>query len=142
MLYQDFLKEMKVCPFCAGKDRIIAETDRAFLTYALAPYYQHHLLVIPKRHVHSRDELTAEEKADIDALQLQGLKALKNLGHENVTFLERDGNTKNKSVEHMHFHLIPEILIGDLDHVGEPRKVLTQIQIDETVAEVSRALGK
>jgi len=137
MLYEDYVKQMTGCPFCDGNNRVLADSEHAFLTYAIAPYHRHHLLVIPRRHVESIDELTEDELTAIDRLQELGLSLLKKLHYKSISFLVREGQLNiNKSVMHSHFHLIPEILIGNVDHNGEPRRVLTDDEISTLMNEL------
>jgi len=145
-LYSDFIKVLKGCPFCDGYNRIIAETDTSFLTYALAPYHKHHLLVIPKRHVTSRSLLTQAELQDIYDLEDKALTALQNLGYVSISFLLREGPVETKSTEgfrsvsHTHFHVIPNNRIGDLDNYGQPRSIMTDVDIADTVRDIQKAL--
>jgi diadenosine tetraphosphate (Ap4A) HIT family hydrolase len=133
--YADFISELTVCPFCVTvHNEVLAERTHAFLTYALAPYHRHHLLVIPKRHLESLEAISKEEAEDIDALERVGLSALKSLGYESVSLLVREGLVNDmKSVAHVHFHIIPDIRIGDVDHYGQERRILSKEEIEETV---------
>ena len=125
MLYTTYLKTLTQCPFCDNKDRIIFENKEAFITYAKAPYAQYHILVIPKRHIDSFLELTKSEDAHIIMLLRKGVKLLHTLGYKNCSILVRDGKDSGKSIKHLHYHIIPNHRIGDLDIHGEKRKVLT-----------------
>jgi predicted protein tyrosine phosphatase/diadenosine tetraphosphate (Ap4A) HIT family hydrolase len=136
--YEDFLKNMKGCPFCGEVSRIITETEFSFMTYALWPYHKHHLLVIPKRHVESLTEITETERNDINGLQEKALEILKKIGYTSITQLVREGNVVNKAVNHVHFHTIPNIRIGDLDHNGENRKMLSENDIGLVVDEIRK----
>lgn len=141
MKYKDFLKDLKGCPFCDGKNnKVIKESEKSYVTYSLWPYHTHHLLVIPKRHVESLQDLTAEEREDIDIMQEKALEALKQLGYASITQLVREGNVVNKTINHVHFHTIPNIRIGDLDHFGQERKILTEEEIEKTILEVGQLL--
>lgn len=140
MLYRDFLKELHTCPFCAPEDRMFVEGEHAYLTYALAPYHPHHLLVIPKRHVVPLLDLSKEEEADINALIRSGFQVLKRLGYQNITALVREGSDVGKSIAHLHYHLIPNIRIGDIDHNGDERAILTSDEIASTISEMTGAL--
>ena len=132
MLYKDYLKTTTSCPFCGSvDDRIIKEENDAFLTYALAPYHKHHVLVVPKRHVASYEDLNEEEVKAMEKLLLSGIKTIKALGYENYTILLRNGENSNKSVEHLHYHIVPTVIVGDFDHKGEERRVMTQEEIKE-----------
>ena len=127
MKYSDFLKTVTTCPFCARHDdEIIIDTEHAFLTYSLAPYHKHHMLVVPKRHFSSFLELTSLEMAEIDTLQKRALKILQKLGYKNVSFMVREGDGSGKSIEHLHYHVIPDIQLGDGDHSGADRLILEE----------------
>ena len=138
--YKDFLAKLSGCPFCENKNRIIFETKNSFLTYSLWPYHKHHLLIIPKRHVESLTELNNEERKEIDSLQEKALEILKKLGYISITHLVREGNDVNKSIRHVHFHTIPNIRIGDLDHYGKERRMLNEGEINETILDIKKFL--
>jgi len=141
MKYTKYLKNLTTCPFCNGKNEAIIQSSKSFLTYALSPYHKHHLLVIPNRHVESLSELDESELEDIDMLQEKGLKILKKLGYESITLLVREGNAINKSINHTHFHIIPKITIGNLDHYGKERVILTEKEINETLKDIESVLS-
>lgn len=131
MNYNELLKMDRPCPFCEfGRNKIIKKNGEAILTYSLAPYCEHHLLVTPKRHIESFEELTSEEKIDIDEMLLQGIKFLKTLGHEGYSILLRNGKKTGKTIEHLHYHIIPSIEVGSLDGNHIDRKIMTDEEID------------
>ena len=143
MKYSDYLKTVTECPLCSGPKRVnevILQSDKSFLTYALSPYHKHHLLVVPNRHVESLSELDESEMEDIDALQEKALEILKKLSYTNISLLVREGNVENKSVSHTHFHIIPNIRIGDLDHYGKERRVLTETEVTQTLSDIQAVL--
>ena len=134
MNYEDFLKKPRSCPFCGGTDRHMAENDTAFLTYALAPYHPDHLLIVPKRHIEHILDISDKEREDVNALQMQALHMVYKLGYNNVTILVRDGSESGKSVPHLHYHVIPNIVLTDADHKGGTRKVLDEKEIEDLIA--------
>lgn len=138
MKYEDFLKNMTECPFCENANRVIFESEKSFMTYSLWPYHEHHLLIIPKRHVESLTEMTELEREDVDLLQEKALEILKRLGYKSITQLVREGNVINKAVNHVHFHTIPNIRIGDLDHYGQERKILSESDINKTIEDIRK----
>ncbi|MBI3633701.1 MAG: HIT domain-containing protein [Candidatus Vogelbacteria bacterium] len=142
MLYKDFLKDMKECPFCDSTQRIILENDEAFMTYSLAPYHKHHLLVIPHKHVVSFLDLSDTEQGDISKLLKIGMEMMGELGYTSSSILVRDGDISNKSIAHLHYHIIPNIRIGDLDHYGESRRIMTEAEIGDTLAEINTVYRK
>jgi len=110
------------------KERIL-ENGTAFLTYASAPYHADHLLVIPKRHFEELSEITDEELKDADNLQKQALQILSKLGHENVSILVRSGKNSGRSIAHLHYNIIPDILLGNVDHGGKDREMMTESEV-------------
>lgn len=140
MLYKDYVKTMTGCPFCMPTPRAILENNHAYLTYSKAPYHEDHLLVIPKRHIMGILDLTPDEQSAIDTLVRTALRVLTQLGDRQCSVLVRDGKADglNKSVDHLHFHVVPEVRLGDLDHVGHEREILT----DEEIIAVTEKFSK
>ena len=127
MLYIDHLKTVTGCPFCkiTATEEAIEENDTAFLTYALAPYAKHHLLVVTKRHVVNLLDVTPKETQDIDALIRLGAKIVTRLGNSDYSILLRSGHVEGKSVPHLHYHVIPHVKIGNAETGGDARSILT-----------------
>lgn len=141
MRYCDYLKTLTGCPFCIKEHRGILEKETAVLTYSLAPYHKHHLLVIPKRHSEDILDITEQERGEIDALQKAGLKLLRKLGYENMSLLVRQGKDSGKSVAHVHYHIIPDIRLGNIDYSGGERQVMSSEEIDQFFQEFQKALA-
>ncbi len=143
MLYTDLLATSTVCPFCKpSASRIVEKIDKndlAFLTYALAPYHQHHLMVVPFRHVEDFKELNEKESEAIEKLLRRAVAILERLGYKDYTILLRNGEKTGKSITHLHYHIIPSVIIGDLDHKGENREVLTPEEIGQLLQELKKA---
>jgi diadenosine tetraphosphate (Ap4A) HIT family hydrolase len=142
MLYKDYRAQLTACPFCSPsreQEKIIAN-EQAYLTYSLAPYTAHHLLIIPRRHVTTVFDLSKEEHDAIEKLIEQGSALTKKLGHENFSILVREGHNGAKSIEHLHYHIVPDIRIGDLDHAGKERKVMNKDQIAALLSEIRPVL--
>ncbi|OHB24193.1 MAG: hypothetical protein A2542_01450 [Parcubacteria group bacterium RIFOXYD2_FULL_52_8] len=118
---------MTACPFCEGQPRVLDENELAHTTYALAPYHKYHLLVIPKRHVVGILDVTPEERAAIDALVVRAVQTLDTLKQDHISVLVRDGRADgfSKSVDHLHYHVVPKIRLGDVDHLGNDREVIS-----------------
>jgi len=131
---------MHNCPFCVVGQRVVLENETAFLTYALAPYHPDHLLVIPKEHIEHVLEISGKVMSDLDSLQRAGLQLLNKLGHENVTLLVREGMGSGKSIPHLHYHLVPDVLLGDTEHNGHDRSVLTDDEIESLVSRLQAVL--
>jgi diadenosine tetraphosphate (Ap4A) HIT family hydrolase len=85
--------------------------------------------------------LTTEEDADIAELIELGSDILSKLGYTNFSILVREGDNINKSIPHLHYHLIPNDRIGDLDHNGEPRQVMSLDDIAVLSDRISKAIN-
>jgi diadenosine tetraphosphate (Ap4A) HIT family hydrolase len=144
MKYTDYLHSLPTgsCPFCASDDRRLIENRSAYVTYALAPYHRHHLLIIPKEHRKSFLHLSQTEYDDIQDLAQKSARLLRFLGYENFTLMVREGFEKGESVEHLHYHFIPNVHLGDLDHATAPRNVMTDIELTSLVTELRNAIDR
>lgn len=131
MKYTKYLSNMYECPFCKPEREKVLENSTAFLTYSIAPYHQDHLLVVPKRHFEELLEITDQELRDIDSLQKQALDLLSKLGYENISILVRNGKNSGKSIAHIHYNIIPNVLLGVTDHGGKDREVMTNEKISD-----------
>lgn len=144
MLYKDYVRSITGCPFCDVTEGVFVENEHAYLTYAKAPYHEDHLLVIPKRHVLRILELEPYEQTAIDELVREALRALDIIGEGHYSVLVRDGKAdgNNKSVDHLHFHVVPGVRLGDLDHQGNEREVLNDEGMRRVVDRFSKVFRK
>ena len=110
------MSEAKPCPFCPVSDREILATHPLALAITDSfPLTRGHTLVIPRRHVASFFELTADERTAMlellddakAALDAQYAPAGYNIGIN-------DGVAAGQTVMHVHVHLIPRYK-GDTD---------------------------
>ncbi len=103
------------CPFCHEKPENMLQIGKYFFVIpARAPYSKDHLLIVPKRHVNMMITLSHEELKEM--YKLVDIRAKKlHTKHKDVNLLLRDGVVKdinsNKSVNHLHFHLLADIQI-------------------------------
>jgi ATP adenylyltransferase len=109
--YGDIWTQTGKCVFCDLREKyLITTNDKAVLTVNLFPYIDGHLMVIPKRHVESFEEITEEEWTDMQRLAKIGVRLLKEvLNIENVWILQRapKGTKASKSVPHTHMFILP-----------------------------------
>ena len=142
MKYDSFLKTLTKCPFCYDfKDRVLAENDLAFLTYAQAPYHKYHLLILPKRHIINIKDATWEENVCIMALLTNGIKVLEKLGHNDCTIITRDGQALGKSIDHLHYNIIPGGQIEDISVDYKVRKLLTDDEENSLKEELKKVIN-
>jgi diadenosine tetraphosphate (Ap4A) HIT family hydrolase len=141
MKYDDYLKKLVSCPFCGNAKEIIAERKNAFLKYSLVPYGKDHLLVLPKRHIKYFDEISDKEMRDIFFLEKLGVKILKKLGYKNFFILYREGENSGKSIDHLHFHIVPDLEFK-VKNANLKRKVLSKKECDILDKRFKKVLSK
>jgi len=140
MLYTSYLKKRIPCPFCClKKEEIIRQNKSAMLILAKAPYTKDHLLVVPKKHIIKLNSLNKNQKDDFEALVYFGMKKL-HKKYRNVTILYREGNKKEvgKSVNHLHYHLIPNMQIGSYDIDWKKRMIYSDEEYVKKVKEIKK----
>jgi len=97
------------CPFCTlPPERIVEENDHAVWIYDGFPVSPGHCLIIPKRHVGSFFEVSAEERIAMLAL-LDKAKVVIEEKYQPDAFNIgiNDGAAAGQTVPHLHLHLIP-----------------------------------
>lgn len=106
---------------------ILKQNKYAFLTLARAPYITDHLLIIPKKHVLKLNKLSKNQKDAMESLIYYGMKKL-HKKYKNVTMIYREGNKKEvgKSINHVHYHLVPNLQIGVLNKNVNDRKLYSE----------------
>lgn len=103
---------MPDCIFCmiANKDipsRAAYEDDRILAFYDLEPQAPVHVLLIPKKHISSLNELQPEDAELMGYLMLKVKDIAKELGLENgYRLVNNCGEDGLQTVKHLHFHLL------------------------------------
>ena len=103
------------CPFCrapGGSDEDGLIVGRGATVYAvlnLFPYNAGHLLLCPYRHVADWTELTADERAELGALQAQAMRALRAVAapHGFNIGLNQGPVAGAGIAAHLHQHVVP-----------------------------------
>jgi len=108
--------QTKKCPFCPPKDHEVLETHALAVAIKDSfPLTRGHALVVPRRHVASFFELTAEERAAVLELLDRAKGALdKEYSPDAYNIGINDGAAAGQTVMHLHVHLIPRYK-GDAD---------------------------
>jgi len=103
---------MSDCIFCmiANKEipsNIAYEDDRILVFHDLEPQAPVHVLVIPKKHISSLDDVKPEDAELIGYLMLKVKDIAKDLGLENgYRLVNNCGEDGLQTVKHLHFHLL------------------------------------
>ena len=107
------------CPFCEPEpDRVWLRTDTAMVLWDAFPITGGHSLVVPRQHVASIYELSAEEQAALWALVAEARGRLNDDLHpDGFNVGLNDGEAAGQTILHAHIHIIPRYS-GD---VADPR---------------------
>lgn len=107
------------CPFCSlPASRIVAEDTLTLTIRDGFPVSPGHTLVIPRRHVASLFDASAEEQRAIwDAVRTARTALSSDLRPDGWNIGVNDGAAAGQTVMHVHVHLIPRFA-GD---VSDPR---------------------
>ncbi len=106
---------MEDCLFCKIADgRIpgkIVYQDQDVVAFAdINPVADHHILFIPKRHIASMAELSAEDSELLGKLFAAAAHVARDLGladpERGYRFVTNVGPHAGQSVQHLHFHLL------------------------------------
>jgi diadenosine tetraphosphate (Ap4A) HIT family hydrolase len=107
------------CPFCTlDQSRVFEENDRAVAVLDAFPVTPGHSLIIPKRHIVSFFEATADERSALfdlmDGIRERLLKCRPPFDNRDSSFVPdgfnvgiNDGAAAGQTVMHLHIHLIP-----------------------------------
>lgn len=110
---------MLACTFCTlPPERILLTSAHGVIIRDGFPITPGHTLVIPRRHVDSFFNLTAEERVDLLGLLDQAKAGIdKEFKPDTYNIGINDGPAAGQTVPHLHIHLIPRYT-GD---VSDPR---------------------
>ena len=100
---------MNVCPFCTlPPERILLTSAHGLIIRDGYPISPGHTLVIPRRHVDSFFNLTADELVDLLGLLDQAKAGIeKEFKPATYNIGINDGPAAGQTVPHLHIHLIP-----------------------------------
>jgi diadenosine tetraphosphate (Ap4A) HIT family hydrolase len=98
-----------ICPFCnLDSNRIVTETEHTLTIRDGFPISPGHTLVIPKRHIASFFDITAEERNQLlDAIDHAKQALDKEIRPDGYNIGINSGEAAGQTVMHLHIHLIP-----------------------------------
>ena len=109
---------MEDCLFCkiiAGEipSKKVYEDDLCYAFYDIAPQSDTHFLVVPKQHLASAQEITAEN-ADVVAHIFTVIpKLCKELGLDSYRIINNCGAGAGQTVLHLHSHVLSGANLGE-----------------------------
>lgn len=108
------MREPIQCVFCqlvagAVEASLVNETERAVAFMDIQPITAGHMLVVPRRHASSLEELDPEDGSELFRVGQRAAAALRgsSLRCEVVNFLLADGTAAGQDVFHVHLHVFP-----------------------------------
>ena len=107
----------KNCPFChIPREKYVEETDLVYAKRDIYPVNEGHTLIIPKRHIATFFEATAEERLQLmDTLEKARQALLEEFRPDGFNIGINEGQAGGQSVMHLHIHLIPRYT-GDMEN--------------------------
>ncbi|GAB6147645.1 HIT family protein [Stetteria hydrogenophila] len=88
---------------------VLVKAERAYVILNKYPYNTGHLMVVPKRHVPSLEDLTTEEMVEISLLLKASMKALRRVYNpQGFNVGVNIGRAAGAGIEsHVHVHVVP-----------------------------------
>jgi histidine triad (HIT) family protein len=97
------------CKIAAGKipSRKIFEDDDVFAFHDIAPWAPVHILIIPKRHIASMVDVTADDQALLGKMMAISPQLMLDLGVTNgYRHVLNTGHDGRQEVKHLHLHVM------------------------------------
>lgn len=127
------------CFFCENLDRsrIMKESGKVLVLLNLFPAVDGHVLVVPREHFCSLDELPDDVRAEMFAEAIRAAAVLKTeLGVSSVNILINEGPDAGQTVEHMHMHVFPR---REGDNLEIRRKDNSRVPVSDRMSERLKA---
>ena len=98
---------MQDCELCNSIDedyRVISENDSCFCILNLEPIKEGHVMILPKRHIQSMEEMTEKESKDFFKLADQMIRLIERIySNKAIIFFNSSGL---KTQNHIHAHIV------------------------------------
>ncbi|WP_411343215.1 histidine triad nucleotide-binding protein [Paenibacillus sp. WLX1005] len=113
-----FKEDCLFCKIAAGTipGNKVYEDDRILAFHDIAPAAPVHVLIIPKKHIDSMNEVTTDDLpliADIHGIAIQLAKEL-NVDQSGYRLINNCGPDSGQAVQHVHYHLLGGNKLGAL----------------------------
>lgn len=117
---------MSECPFCKMEEyRIVSSSDTAFAIRDSFPLTEGHTLIIPRIHVKSLYDLSADDQGAAWKLVSHVRQELmEEFGVHEFNIGTNDGSAAGQTIEHAHIHVIPRRQGDVLDPRGGIRNII------------------
>ena len=133
------------CVFCkivAGEipSACVYQDESAYAFMDIGPVADGHVLLIPKAHYDTIDQMPASDAAAVLAALPKLVTAVKQAtGCEGVNVLQNNGHVAGQVVSHVHFHIIPRVT-GDRFAFNWPAETYPDGVLNELADKITRAI--
>ncbi len=107
------MKNMSDCIFCKIKNgeipsKKVYETDKVYAFHDISPQAPVHVIIIPKEHIASHNELSSENVDVLQDIHLAANEIAKQMGiaESGYRLINNCGADAGQTVFHLHFHLV------------------------------------
>ena len=105
------------CLFCKIIDGEIPSTkvyedEFVYAFKDIAPIAPMHILIVPKVHIASANEITAENSSVVSKIFVAAGKIAKEQGYDSYRIVNNCGTDAGQTVKHLHFHLLGGVKMG------------------------------
>jgi len=118
----------QACPFCSpDPSRVVGTNALAIALRDGFPVSPGHTLIVPRRHIASASDATAEEFSAMWSLLTEVRAGLeRELGPDAYNIGINDGHAAGQTVMHLHVHLIPRFAGDSPDPRGGVRWIIPE----------------
>lgn len=107
-----------MCLFCeiiAGNipSTKVYEDDNILVFKDIAPVAPVHIIVVPKVHIESANEVTAENSKYVSAIFEKIPEIAKSQGIDSYRIINNCGEDAGQTVKHLHFHIVGGVKMGE-----------------------------
>ncbi len=107
-----------MCIFCeiiAGNipSTKVYEDDNILAFKDIAPAAPVHIIVVPKEHIESANDITAENSKYVSAIFEKIPEIAKSQGIDSYRIINNCGEDAGQTVKHLHFHIIGGMKMGE-----------------------------
>ncbi|MDO7905464.1 histidine triad nucleotide-binding protein [Paenibacillus sp. JX-17] len=113
------------CLFCKIVEgsipaKVLMETDNVLVFHDIQPAAPVHVLIIPKKHIASMNDVTAEDLGVIGEMHQAAQQAARKLGVDQSGYrlINNCGPDSGQAVHHLHYHLLGGAKLGALTGIS------------------------
>ncbi|WP_322924514.1 histidine triad nucleotide-binding protein [Paenibacillus campi] len=118
-----FKEDCLFCKIVAGTIPCnkVYEDEQILAFYDIAPAAPVHVLIIPKKHIDSMNEVTAEDLPLISEIHRVAIELVKQLGiaESGYRLINNCGPDSGQAVQHLHYHLLGGGKLGALTGISD-----------------------